>query len=90
MELEDWDVINARLHDCLQKVDHLPQYVRRDCRRMADTVLKLLREADQERVICRRRGCVTTGFCEKLNQAQEALLNFEGHVVFASLLKDPQ
>lgn len=86
MTLEDWDDFNARLHNSLSKIGKLPQHTRLDCRRMSKPVLDLLRAADAERVVCRRRKTVTGRYIELMTQAQEALTNFEGHVIFASLM----
>lgn len=88
MTLEDWDDLNARFHEYLGKIELLPQFAQRDCRRMSQTVRDLLRSADQERVICRRRNYITPQFSRVMSQAQEALTNFESHVILALLLKE--
>jgi len=85
--LEDWDEINTRLHNSLSRLGNLPPHTIRDCRRMAQPVLDLLRLADQERVICRRRRTPTARYTQLIEQAQEALTNFEGHVIMASLMR---
>ena len=90
MTLEDWDELNARFHTLLRKVNLVPRSTSRDCTRMARAVEDLLRQADQERVNCRRRQRVTLRFEQLITQAQEALTNFEGHVILALLLKEPE
>ena len=90
MKLEDWYELNSRLQQSLERIERLPRFVRRDLRRMSRPAIDLLRQADQERVICRRRRNLTPQFERLMQQAQEALTNFEGHVIFASLLKEPE
>lgn len=87
MKLEDWNETNDRLNKCLDNIEQLPRHCRRDCRRMSRTVIDLLRVADSERVISRRRSAVTPRFEEYMTRAQEALTNLEGHVIFARLMK---
>jgi hypothetical protein len=89
MKLEDWDEINERFCKCRGKIDFLPRFARRDCRRMSRAVSEMLRLADQERVHCRRLNCVSSQFEHYMARAQEALTNFEGHVIFASLMRNP-
>lgn len=88
MNLQDWDETQARLDKCLTQLANLPDRTRLDCKRMARTVQELMRLADQERVICRRRRTVTPRYTTLMQQAQEALTNFEGHVIFAALMKE--
>lgn len=90
MDLQDWDHINGRLYACFSRISRLPPQTARDCRRMSETVAQLLRQADQERVICRRRHSVTTRYEQYMQQAQEALQNLEGHVIMAMLMRKDQ
>ena len=90
MKLEDWEEANTRLDICLKSLGKVPRHTRADCKRMSQVVRHFLQLADQERVNCRRKRCVTTKFEQLMTQAQEALNNFESHVIFASLLKEPE
>lgn len=89
MTLEDWDEISARLDKCLIQLGNLSDRTRLDCRRMSNHVQEIMRLADQERVICRRRRTVTTKYEQLIQQAQEALRNLEGHVIMATLMRKP-
>lgn len=90
MTLEDWDELNSRLYTCISRFPRLPSHTMRDCRRMSDTVIELLRQADQERVICRRRRTLTARYEQCMEQAQQALRNLEGHVIMATLMRKDQ
>ena len=90
MTLQDWDELNSRLDTCVSRLPRLNPQTARDCRRMSETVAQLLRQADQDRVICRRRHSVTTRYEQYMQQAQEALQNLEGHVIMAMLMRKDQ
>lgn len=90
MKLEEWDELNARYQIALSRVSSLPRHTTRDCRRMGDTVAQHLRAADAERVNCRRRTSVSLIFEHHMQLAIEALTNFEGHVIFAALMREPE
>lgn len=90
MTLQDWDEFNRRLYTCVSRFSSLPPHTSRDCYRMGDTVTGLLRLADQERVICRRRRTVTLHYERLMHQAEEALRNLEGHVIMATLMRKDQ
>ena len=90
MKLEEWDELNARFYTASIKINRVPRRMRMDCIRMARAVEDLLRLADQERVICRRRNFVSPRFEQLIVQIREALTNFEGHVILALLLKEPE
>lgn len=87
MNLEYWDELSARCDRAYAQIPKLPPYATQDCRKMGKAVLELLTKADTEKINCRRLHRVTVKFEELMNQAEQALHNFEAHVVFAQLLK---
>ena len=90
MDLGDWQ----RLHDRLEAAHRAylgTQFGVRDLWTMHRAIYEKLREADREWVNCRRRGVGSTRYDQLLTQAEEALKNFEGHLLLAKLMtKEPE
>lgn len=90
MDLEDWQRLHTRL-DAAHRSTIGTKFGAQDLWRMHRAVYQKLREADQEWVNCRRRGRGSPRFDELLAQAEEALKNFEGHILLAKLMdKEPR
>ena len=94
MDLGDWQ----RLHDRLDAAHRGYIGIRldgefgiRDLWTMHRAIYEKLREADREWVNCRRRGVGSTRYDQLLAEAEEALKNFEGHLLLAKLMtKEPE
>ena len=89
MNLEDWQRLNSRLDQAHRNCIGT-SFGSRDLRIMDRAVRDKLREADREWVNCRRRGADSPRFNELLVQAEEALKNFEGHILLAKLMRKDQ
>lgn len=89
MDLEDWQRLNSRLDQAHRNYIGC-HFGSRDLWIMDRAVREKLREADREWVICRRRGVGSPRFNELLAQAEEALKNFEGHILLAKLMRKDQ
>jgi len=90
MDLEDWQRLHERL-DAAHRNSMGMEFGARDLWRMHRAVYEHLREADREWVNCRRRGAGSPLFDRLLSEAEEALKNFEGHIVLAKLMdKEPK
>jgi hypothetical protein len=90
MDLEDWQRLHARL-DTAHRNSLGMRFGARDLWVMHRAVYDRLREADREWVNCRRRGVGSPQFDRLLAQAEEALKNFEGHIMLAKLMdKEPR
>ena len=86
MDLEDWQRLHDRLDQAHKNIIGTKFGVQ-DLWRMHRAVYQKLQMADAEWVNCRRRGRGSLLFDELLAQAEEALKNFEGHVILAKLMK---
>jgi hypothetical protein len=85
MNLEDWQ----RLHDRLDQAHRNSIGSRLGAREffvMHRSVYQKLQEANGEWVNCRRRGRGSPRFDQLLEQAEEALKNFEAHILLAKLM----
>jgi hypothetical protein len=90
MDLGDWQLLHDRL-DRAHKNTLGMTFGIKDLWRMHRAVYERLREADREWVNCRRRGQGSLRFDELLAQAEEAMRNFEGHILLAKLMdKEPR
>jgi hypothetical protein len=90
MDLGDWQLLHDRL-DRAHKNTLGMTFGIKDLWRMHRAVYERLREADREWVNCRRRGQGSPRFDELLAQAEEAMRNFEGHILLAKLMdKEPR
>ena len=90
MDLGDWQLLHDRL-DRAHKNTLGMTFGIKDLWRMHRAVYERLREADREWVNCRRRGQGSPRFDELLAQAEEAMQNFEGHILLAKLMdKEPR
>jgi hypothetical protein len=90
MDLGDWQLLHDRL-DRAHKNTLNMNFGIKDLWRMHRAVYERLREADREWVNCRRRGQGSPRFDELLAQAEEAMKNFEGHILLAKLMdKEPR
>jgi hypothetical protein len=90
MNLEDWQLLQDRL-DRAHKNTLNMSFGIKDLWRMHRAVYDKLRLADAEWVNCRRRGQASPRFDELLAQAEEAMKNFEGHILLAKLMdKEPR
>lgn len=90
MDLEDWQRLNDRL-DHAHKTTMGMRFGAVDLWRMHRVVYEKLQLADAEWVNCRRRGQGSPKFDDLLTQAEEALKNFEGHILLAKLMdKEPK
>jgi hypothetical protein len=90
MDLEDWQLLQDRL-DRAHKNTLGMTFGIKDLWRMHRAVYERLREADREWVNCRRRGQGSPRFDQLLAQAEEAMKNFEGHILLAKLMdKEPR
>lgn len=86
MNLEDWHRLHDRLDQAHKNILNL-DFGLKDLWRMHRAVYENLREANREWVDCRRSGRGSPRFDELLARAEEALKNFEGHVIIAKLMK---
>jgi len=86
MDLEDWQRLNERL-DSAHRAMIGTQIGVRDLWQMDRTVRKKLQEANAEWVNCRKRGTGSPKYDQLLAEAEEALRNFEGHVILAKLMR---
>ena len=94
MDLKDWQ----RLHDRLDAAHRGYIGIRldsefgiRDLWTMHRAIYEKLRAADGEWVNCRHKGTGTPKFDQLLTEAEEALRNFEGHLLLAKLMtKEPE
>jgi hypothetical protein len=90
MDLGDWQLLHDRL-DRAHKNTLGMTFGIKDLWRMHRAVYERLREADREWVNCRRRGQGSPRFDQLLAQAEEAMKNFEGHILLAKLMdKEPR
>lgn len=89
MNLEDWQNLHDRLDSAHRNIIGI-RAGHQDLRRMHRTVSGKLTEADKEWVNCRRRGIGSSKFDRLLNEAEEALKNFEGYIMFAKLMHKEQ
>jgi len=90
MDLGDWQLLHDRL-DRAHKNTLGMTFGIKDLWRMHRAVYERLREADREWVNCRRRGQGSPRFDELLAQAEEAMKNFEVHILLAKLMdKEPR
>jgi hypothetical protein len=90
MDLGDWQLLHDRL-DRAHKNTLGMTFGIKDLWRMHRAVYERLREADREWVNCRRRGQGSPRFDQLLAQAEEAMRNFEGHILLAKLMdKEPR
>ena len=94
MDLGDWQRLHERLdaaHRGYIGVRLGSEFGIRDLWTMHRAIYEKLREADREWVNCRRRGVGSPRFDQLLTQAEEALKNFEGHLLLAKLMtKEPE
>ena len=90
MDLGDWQLLHDRL-DRAHKNTLNMNFGMKDLWRMHRAVYDRLRLADAEWVYCRRRGQGSPLFNDLLTQAEEAMKNFEGHILLAKLMdKEPR
>ena len=90
MDLEDWQKLHDRL-DTAHRNAMGGHFGVRDLWRMHRAVYEKLRAADQEWVNCRRRGKSSPLFERLMLEAEEAVKNFEGHILLAKLMdKEPK
>jgi len=85
MNLNDWKLLHDRL-DHTHKTTIGMRFGAVDLWRMHRAVYEKLQLADAEWVNCRRRGQGSPRFDDLMAQAEEALKNFEGHVLMAKLM----
>jgi hypothetical protein len=90
MDIEDWQRLHARL-DRAHKNTLGMAFGMKDLWRMHRAVYDKLRLADAEWVNCRRRGQGSPLFNDLMAQAEDAMKNFEGHILLAKLMdKEPK
>ena len=90
MDLGDWQLLHDRL-DRAHKNTQGMRFGAVDLWRMHKAVYDRLQLADREWVNCRRRGQGSPRFDQLLAQAEEAMKNFEGHILLAKLMdKEPR
>ena len=90
MDLGDWQLLHDRL-DRAHKNTLNMNFGMKDLWRMHRAVYDRLRLADAEWVNCRRLGQGSPLFNDLLTQAEEAMKNFEGHILLAKLMdKEPR
>ena len=89
MNLEDWQNLHNRLDQAHRNSMGI-SIGARDLWTMHRAVYERLREADREWVNCRRRGVGSPRFDQLLEQAEELLKNFEGHLLLAKLMNKEQ
>jgi len=86
MKLEIWQDFSDRLDQAHTQALKLHFGVK-ELWTMYRAVQSLLRLASIEMVECRRRKKPTGKYVEIMRQAEEALKNFESHVILATLMK---
>lgn len=86
MKLENWQEFSDRLDQAHSQALKLKFGVK-ELWTMYRNVQTLLRLASIEMVECRRRKKATDKYVETMQQAHEALKNFENHVILATLMK---
>ena len=90
MDIEDWQRLHARL-DRAHKNTLGMAFGMKDLWRMHRAVYDKLRLADAEWVNCRRRGQGSPLFNDLMAQAEDAMKNFEVHILLAKLMdKEPK
>ena len=89
MNMEDWQNLHNRLDQAHRNSIGM-SFGARDLWIMHRAVYERLRGADREWVNCRRRGVGSPRFDELLQQAEELLKNFEGHILLAKLMNKEQ
>ena len=85
MDMEDWQNLHNRL-DRAHKLTLGMRFGIKDLWRMHRAVYDRLQLANAEWVNCRQRGRGSPRFDELMTQAEEAMKNFEGHIMIAKLL----
>jgi len=94
MDLGDWQRLHERLdaaHRGYIGIRLNDEFGIRDLWTMHRAIYEKLREADREWVNCRRRGVGSTRYDQLLTEAEQALKNFEGHLLLAKLMtKEPE
>lgn len=86
MNLENWQEFSDRLDQAHSQALKLKFGVK-ELWTMYRNVQSQLKLASMEMVECRRRKKVTEKYTEIMQQAEEALKNFEAHVILATLMK---
>ena len=86
MNLENWQEFSDRLDQAHSQALKL-QFGVKELWTMYRNVQTLLRLASIEMVECRRRKKTTGKYVEIMQQAEQALKNFENHVILATLMK---
>ncbi len=86
MNLENWQEFSDRLDQAHSKALKLKFGVK-ELWTMYRNVQSQLKLASMEMVECRRRKKATEKYMEIMQQAEEALKNFEAHVILATLMK---
>ena len=87
--MEDWQNLYNRL-DRAHKLTLGMRFGIKDLWRMHRAVYDRLQLANAEWVNCRQRGRGSPRFDELMTQAEEALKNFEGHLLIAKLSNKEQ
>ena len=86
MNLENWQEFSDRLDQAHSQALKLKFGVK-ELWTMYRNVRSQLTLASMEMVECRRRKKATDKYMEIMQQAEEALKNFEAHVILATLMK---
>lgn len=86
MNLENWQKFSDRLDQAHSQALKLKFGVK-ELWTMYRNVQNQLKLASIEMVECRRRKKTTDKYVETMQQAEEALKNFEAHVILATLMK---
>ena len=86
MNLENWQEFSDRLDQAHSQALKLKFGVK-ELWTMYRNVQSQLKLASMEMVECRRRKKPTDKYMETMQQAEEALKNFEAHVILATLMK---
>jgi hypothetical protein len=86
MELKNWQEFSDRLNQAHLQALKLKFGVK-ELWTMYRNVQSQLKLASMEMVECRRRNKATAKYTEIMQQAEEALKNFEAHVILATLMK---
>ena len=86
MDLEDWQRLQDRL-DTAHRTTIGMRFGAVDLWRMHRAVYEKLQMADAEWVNCRRPGIGSPRFDQLITEADEAMKNFEGHIIIAKLMK---
>jgi hypothetical protein len=85
MDLADWQHLHDRLDQAHRNIIGT-RFGARDFFIMHRAVMNKLQQANAEWVNCRRRGQGSPKFDSLLQQAEEALKNFEAHILIAKLM----